>query len=60
MGTLDYDITQYQPVLFAGSSFNEVVDVAGAFFESFDDEVAQKYLASARVARAQDGRDRAP
>ena len=31
MGTLDYDITQYQPVLFAGSSFNEVVDVAGAF-----------------------------
>jgi phenylalanine-4-hydroxylase len=47
MGTLDYDITQYQPVLFAGSSFNEVVDVAGAFFESFDDEVAQKYLASA-------------
>ena len=48
MGTLEYDITQYQPVLFAGSSFNEVVDVAGAFFESFDDEVAQKYLASAQ------------
>ena len=46
MGTLDYDITQYQPVLFAGSSFNEVVDVAGAFFESFDDEVAQKYRAA--------------
>ena len=48
MGTLDYDITQYQPVLFAASSFNEVVDVAGAFFESFDDEVAEKYLASAQ------------
>ena len=48
MGTLEYDITQYQPVLFAGSSFNQVVDVAGAFFESFDDEVAEKYLASAQ------------
>jgi phenylalanine-4-hydroxylase len=48
MGTLDYDITHYQPVLFAGASFNEIVDVVGAFFESFDDELAQKYLEPAR------------
>ena len=46
MGTLDYDITQYQPVLFAASTFNEMVDVVGAFFESFDDEAAEKLLAS--------------
>jgi phenylalanine-4-hydroxylase len=45
MGTLDYDITHYQPVLFAASTLNEMVDVAGAFFESFDDEAAEKLLA---------------
>ncbi len=49
MGTLDYDITRYQPVLFAASTFNEMVDVAGAFFESFDDEVAER-LTAARPA----------
>ena len=46
MGTTDYDITNYQPVLFAASSFGEIVDVVGAFFESFDDEQAEKLLAS--------------
>ena len=49
MGTLDYDITRYQPVLFAAATFNEIVDVAGAFFESFDDEVAER-LTAARPA----------
>jgi phenylalanine-4-hydroxylase len=44
MGTLEYDITRYQPVLFAASTFNEMIDVVGAFFESFDDELAQKLL----------------
>ena len=48
MGTLDYDITRYQPVLFAASSFSEMVDVVGAFFESFDDETAER-LDEARV-----------
>ena len=46
MGTTEYDITNYQPVLFAASSFGEIVDVVGAFFESFDDEQAEKLLAS--------------
>jgi phenylalanine-4-hydroxylase len=45
MGTLDYDITRYQPVLFAARSLAEVVDVAGDFFETFDDEAAARYLA---------------
>jgi phenylalanine-4-hydroxylase len=37
MGTLDYDITRYQPVLFAAPSFEFVVNELGAFFRSFDD-----------------------
>jgi phenylalanine-4-hydroxylase len=38
MGTQPYDITQYQPVLFAAPSFGEMVDRLGAFFETYDDE----------------------
>jgi phenylalanine-4-hydroxylase len=48
MGTLDYDITRYQPVLFAASSFGEVMDVAGGFFEAFDDDSVQRLLAASR------------
>jgi phenylalanine-4-hydroxylase len=32
MGTLDYDITRYQPVLFAAESFDRMVDDLTAFF----------------------------
>jgi phenylalanine-4-hydroxylase len=35
MGTLDYDITRYQPVLFAASSFSHMVDVVSEFFEGY-------------------------
>lgn len=38
MGTLDYDITQYQPVLFAVESMGQLADELGGFFASFDDE----------------------
>ena len=38
MGTLDYDITRYQPVLFAAESFERMVDDLGAFFAGYDDE----------------------
>jgi phenylalanine-4-hydroxylase len=34
MGTTEYDIAQYQPVLFAASSFAQAVDTLSAFFES--------------------------
>ena len=44
MGTLDYDITQYQPVLFAARSFAEIVDVVCGFFETFDDETAARLI----------------
>jgi phenylalanine-4-hydroxylase len=35
MGTLDYDITQYQPVLFAAPSFDRMVADLTAFFHAF-------------------------
>jgi phenylalanine-4-hydroxylase len=38
MGTLDYDITRYQPVLYAAPSFEQMVDDLGAFFAGYDDD----------------------
>jgi phenylalanine-4-hydroxylase len=38
MGTLAYDITRYQPVLFAAESFDHIVDDLSAFFSGYDDE----------------------
>ena len=38
MGTTDYDITTYQPVLFAAQSFTHLEDVVGGFFETCDDD----------------------
>jgi phenylalanine-4-hydroxylase len=35
MGTLAYDITHYQPVLFAAGSFDEMVAVLGQFFDTY-------------------------
>ena len=38
MGTLDYDITQYQPVLFAADSFAQVLEELTDFFNSYDED----------------------
>ena len=38
MGTVDYDITHYQPVLYRAESVEEVVDVVGGFFATCTDE----------------------
>jgi phenylalanine-4-hydroxylase len=35
MGTMAYDITHYQPVLFAADSFESMVDELGRFFDDF-------------------------
>jgi phenylalanine-4-hydroxylase len=43
MGTLDYDITHYQPVLFAAPSFGWLVDTLASFFAEFDDETAASF-----------------
>jgi phenylalanine-4-hydroxylase len=36
MGTTTYDITTYQPVLYAAPSFDEMVDRLGEFLENYD------------------------
>jgi phenylalanine-4-hydroxylase len=38
MGTLEYDITKYQPVLFCADGTGELEDVVGGFFAGFDDD----------------------
>jgi phenylalanine-4-hydroxylase len=38
MATLDYDITHYQPVLFAAESMDHLVDAVGSFFATCDDD----------------------
>ena len=38
MGTIDYDITKYQPVLYAAESIAELEDVVGGFFDTCTDE----------------------
>jgi phenylalanine-4-hydroxylase len=47
MGTLAYDITRYQPVLFAADSFDRMVDDLTGFFAGYDDEAAQRLLSAA-------------
>jgi phenylalanine-4-hydroxylase len=49
MGTLDYDITQYQPVVFAAESFDRMVDDLGAFFAGYDEDDHRRRLAGART-----------
>jgi phenylalanine-4-hydroxylase len=38
MGTADYDITHYQPVLYRAESLDEVREVVGGFFRTCSDE----------------------
>lgn len=38
MATIDYDITHYQPVLFAAESFDHLINDVGAFFAACDDD----------------------
>lgn len=47
MGTLNYDITSYQPVLFCAESLDHLEDVVGSFFETVDDDLAARLRAEA-------------
>jgi phenylalanine-4-hydroxylase len=38
MGTLAYDITKYQPILFAADGIDQLVDEVGGFFAGCDDD----------------------
>ena len=46
MGTTAYDITVYQPLLFAGRSLQHVVDELGAFLGTYDDDAYHRLTAA--------------
>jgi phenylalanine-4-hydroxylase len=50
MGTLTYDITRYQPVLFGARSMAHLVDVLTPFFSEFDDEAHARIAATKEAA----------
>ena len=57
MATLEYDITHYQPILFAVDGMGELTDRVGGFFAEFDDDTPARLAAAARAAgRARRGR----
>jgi len=47
MGVQDYDITKYQPILFAAESVDQLTEVVGAFFADCDDDAPARYAAPA-------------
>ena len=51
MGTLVYDITKYQPILFAAGGVGQLMEVVGGFFAECDDDTPAK-LGVAAPARA--------
>ena len=49
MGTADYDITAYQPVLYRAESLDEVREVVGGFFRTCTDDSIAEMRARGRV-----------
>jgi phenylalanine-4-hydroxylase len=43
MGTIEYDITKYQPVLYAASSVDHLFEAVGDFFATADDATPARY-----------------
>ena len=43
MGILEYDITKYQPILYAADGLEQLYDVVGAFFADCDDTAPARY-----------------
>jgi len=52
MATQEYDITHYQPVLFAVDGMGELCDRVGGFFADFDDDTPARLAAAAARPRA--------
>lgn len=48
MGSREYDITRYQPVLYASPSFEELVDELMSFFRTYDDEAHERLVGGGR------------
>jgi phenylalanine-4-hydroxylase len=51
MGVQEYDITKYQPILFAADGTDHLLEVVGGFFTECDDDSPARYGAAA-AARA--------
>ena len=49
MGTLNYDITAYQPILFRAESLDHLEGVVGHFFETVDDDLAARLRSEAHA-----------
>ncbi len=47
MGLQDYDITKYQPILYAADSIDHLLDVVGVFFALCDDDAPARFRAHA-------------
>ena len=43
MGAMEYDITKYQPVLYAAESMDHLVEAVGGFFAAADDQTPSHY-----------------
>jgi phenylalanine-4-hydroxylase len=50
MATLEYDITHYQPILFACDGMGELTERVGGFFAGFDDDTPERLAREAGVA----------
>jgi phenylalanine-4-hydroxylase len=46
MGTADYDITKYQPILYRVESLDDLMDRVGGFFASMDDDTPARMAAA--------------
>ena len=51
MATLNYDITHYQPILFACDGMGELTDRVGGFFAEFDDDTPARLAANRAALR---------
>jgi phenylalanine-4-hydroxylase len=50
MGTIEYDITKYQPVLYAAESMGHIEEAVGGFFAAADDDTPARYAGRSRTA----------
>ena len=50
MGVLEYDITKYQPILFAADGIEQLIEVVGAFFADCDDSAPDRYARRSAAA----------
>ncbi len=50
MGTAEYDITRYQPILYRAESLDHLMEEVGGFFAAMDDETPARLSGERAVA----------